>query len=104
MGRPKGSKNKPKVTAPDSNPTELKIPSASNLKKEPIEAPQQHIVFQFADYVLERMDGIETAWYRRFASKNDKPIKYVVVKTIIDFFRIQDQSLDLTALAKPKND
>ena len=95
MGRPKGSKNKPKIPPTGDTleiTTEPKKSAAT--KKEPKAAvPQQHIALQFADYVLERMNGMELEWYRRFATKNNTTLKHAVVKATIDLFRIQDQAL-----------
>lgn len=107
MGRPKGSKNKPKippvaVVIPDTI-TKIEPPKAPKpaVKETTIVAtPKQHIVLQFVDYVIERMDGIEMDAQRRYAKKADRPLKYWLAKSLMDFFRLHDPTLDLAALIK----
>jgi len=99
MGRPKGSKNKPKVESiPATDNTVEKKAKRPNKAAKVILKPQPHIVFQFTDYVFERMDGLEIDYYKRMARKKERPIKYLLAKALLDFFRIQDQQLDISVL------
>lgn len=105
MGRPKGSKNKPKIapTAPIAVTQATVEPKvAKPAVKEPtvVAAPKQHIVLQFTDYAIERMDGIEIDAQRRAAKKADRPLKYWIAKSLMDFFRLHDPTFELTALLK----
>jgi hypothetical protein len=104
MGRPKGSKNKPKIplVVTDNTVTVIEPPKAAKpaVKETTVVAPKQHIVFQFADYAIERMDGIEIDAQRRAAKKADRPLKYWVAKSLMDFFRLHDPTLDLSVLLK----
>ncbi|WP_395000745.1 hypothetical protein [Acinetobacter sp.] len=105
MGRPKGSKNKPKIppVATDTVITKITPPKASKpaVKESTVVAPpKQHIVLQFVDYVIDRMDGIEMDAQRKYAKKADRPLKYWLAKSFMDFFRLHDSTLDLAALLK----
>lgn len=100
MGRPKGSKNKPKVPPVATLATAVAAPP--KVKKEPtiVVVPKTHVVTQFVDYVIERMDGIEMDCQKRQAKKAERPLKYWLAKSVLDFFRIQDPTFDLASLLK----
>ena len=115
MSRPIGSKNKPKalpvvVTTLDKQLTaekpkvvkeeKVQLPKVLTqivIKKPPTNANTQ-ILMAFVDYIVERMDGMEINYYKRFAAKQNRPIKYVVAKSIMEFFRIKDQQIDFSKL------
>ena len=97
MGRPKGSKNKPKVP-PTNTTTEVKVAPVPVVKKQP--PVKDHAVLQFVDYAIERMDGIEMDCQRRLAKKHERPLRWWLAKSVMDFFRIQDPTFELSRLLK----
>ena len=97
MGRPKGSKNKPKVLLTNTTKEAKVAPPPVVVKKQP---PKEHAVLQFVDYAMERMDGIEMECQRRLAKKHERPLKYWLAKSVMDFFRIQDPTFELNSLLK----
>lgn len=94
MPRPKGSKNKPK----DTQTKEIvKTPTKRKKVEKPRKAkeePPKHVMFTFVDYVIERMDGYESDYYKRYAKRMNATLHYAIAKSIIDLFKLHDLQLD----------
>lgn len=75
-----------------------KVTSSTTPKVE-INTPA-HILLQFTNYVVDKMDKLEMDYYRRLAAKQGRPVNFVIAKSLVDFFRIQDAKIDLSTLLK----
>src|SRR5258708_4061630 len=106
MSRPKGSKNKPKLTPIES--AAIPTPEKKTRKPRKAKAPEvkpasdKHIFLQFVDYAIERFDGIELAYFKRQANKTGRTVPFVVASAFMDFFRIRDSQIDLSKLLESK--
>ena len=120
MGRPKGSKNKPKllpplaenilpkeeapveaveapveaVEAPVETP-ETPPPEVVKASKHKTEVPKDHILYQFYEYALKHMHPTQLVYYKSKARKTGYTLEHLMMKAFTGFFLIEDKSIKI---------